>query len=200
MSSHSSIVYEWSTDTEHTCCRPGLSVRLFSLPLLPPSFFPSLSTEEKNPPFLFFFSFTFVICTCLLSLQRGHTCGEESCACSGWKRGKKAELCFVLKWVVEKPACPLGAERGGACGVWDSRQRRHIHTDTGSLERKERQTAGELHFFSYTGGDPSNSWTTFFLVCVFWKTFSFVRRGQLYGFICELRDVCVGAGVAICCL
>lgn len=118
------------------------------------------------------------------------------CVCCGWKRGKKEEeeFCFELKWVVEKPARPLGAERGGACGVWDSRQRRHIHTDTGSVGRKkERQAAGERR--SSTPG---------LLFFVFWgKKKNFVRKGticvcQLHGFMCEGRDVCVGAAVSIC--
>ncbi len=113
----------------------------------------------------------------------------------GGKRGRRRSCVLYFNGVVEKPACPLGAERGGACGVWDSRQRRHIHTDTGSLERKERQTAGELHLS--TQETILNSWTTTFFVCVcLWKT----SERDLYGFIRELRDVCVGAAVAICCL
>jgi len=59
-------------------------------------------------------------------------------------RERKAELSFLLLWVVEKPARLLKAERGGACGVWESRQRRHKHTDTGSLTQTERETAGRL--------------------------------------------------------
>lgn len=30
--------------------------------------------------------------------------------------------------------------------MWDSRQRRPIHTDTGSLEQREQETAEELRF------------------------------------------------------
>lgn len=56
---------------------------------------------------------------------------------------------------MEKPACLLGAGRGGACGVWDFRQRRHKHTDTGSLEQKKsRRRLRET---------IPNSWTTFSL-------------------------------------
>lgn len=63
------------------------------------------------------------------------------CVSSGGK-GKKAELrVLYLNGFVEKPARPLAAEGGGACGVWESRQRRYKHTDIGSLEpEKKRQT------------------------------------------------------------
>lgn len=56
------------------------------------------------------------------------------------EKGKKAELCVLyLNGFVEKPARPLAAEGGGACRVWESRQRRHKHTDTGSLEPPEKR-------------------------------------------------------------
>lgn len=61
-------------------------------------------------------------------------------ACVWWKKGKEAELCVLyLNGFVEKPARPLAAEGGGACRVWESRQRRHKHTDTGSLEPPEKR-------------------------------------------------------------
>lgn len=104
------------------------------------------------------------------------------------EKGKRRSCVLYFKWVVEKPACPLGAGRGGACGVWDSRQRRHIHTDTGSLERKEKQTAGDnLQLLEY--------------FVVFRKTCQKKKEScQLYGSACELRDVCVEELVAIRCL
>lgn len=92
---------------------------------------------------------------------------------------------------MEKPARPLGAERGGACGVWGSRQRRHIHADTGSVERKERQTVGDDpqlrdYFFFARFGELGQEGA----LCVC----------QLRGSACERGDVCVGAAGPECCL
>lgn len=108
-------------------------------------------------------------------------------------RGEKAELCVLyLNGFVEKPARPLAAEGGGACGVWESRQRRHKHTDTGSLEPGEkRQTWARI---------PGTAFLAFFF-----SEGEKLRRRRAHVFVsCAhwcVRDVCVGtAAPTRCCV
>lgn len=166
MPAHSSVVYKRRTDTEHTCGCSSLS--FYSCPCLPPSF----STPNQ-------------LLRChlhlpALSMERRVHVWEKS-VCMQWLERGRGRSCVLYLWVVEKPACPLGAERGGACGVWDNRQRRHIHSDTGSLEEKERQTAGDPHF--PLRRQSSNSWGyfLFLLLCVLEN---FVRKLPYVFFSC----------------
>lgn len=75
-------------------------------------------------------------------------------------------------------------------GCGDSRQRRHKHTDTGAKAEGDGRKAS---LFS-AKETIFNSRTTFAVFC---QTFLCVCRP--YGSECELRDVCVGVVVAICC-
>lgn len=114
----------------------------------------------------------FVICTCLLSLQRGHTCGEESVYAVGGK-GEEGGVVFCTLmglWRNLPVRSELGEEEPVGCGTPDKGD---IYTLTLDHWSERRQTAGELHFST----QETTPGLLFFLCVCLWKT---VRKGPLW--------------------
>lgn len=120
---------------------------------------------------------------------------------------------------MEKPACPLGAEgRRSLWGVGLQTKEDTLTLDHRSPGRGRQLESLTFHLPKHRTPRILNSWTTLFFLFSFFSSLNpslstassvvlenFVRAGpgvcvcQLYGFVCELRDVCVGAAAAICC-
>lgn len=76
-------------------------------------------------------------------------CSENNCMCTkGVGRKRKAELRFVLLWVVEKPAFLLRAGRGGAC-VRRDLDKGGINTPTQERGKKENCKASLLFIYLF---------------------------------------------------
>ena len=135
----------------------------------------------------------FVTHTCLLvHFWRGEC--ACACACGECRKRKKAELCFCARVCVcvwRNLPVRSRAGRGGACWVWDSRQRRRKHTDTGSPWRRGETAGGETRH--------TNSWTSFVFKSGRKKkqTFFFAMcLSAVWIHLWAERHVCVGAAAA----
>ena len=126
------------------------------------------------------------------------TSGEESVRVRvhavSVERGRRRSCVFVRVCVCVWRNLPVRsrAGRGGACWVWDSRQRRRKHTDTGSPWRRGETAGGETRH--------TNSWTSFVFKSGRKKkqTFLFFAMclSAVWIHLWAERHVCVGAAAA----
>lgn len=107
-----------------------------------------------------------------MSLQIVHPCGEKGvclCVCVWWvERGRRRSWVLYFNGLWRNLPVRLELRGGGACGVWDSRQRKtHWHWITGA--RGEADSWRASLFTSPNTGHPGSS--TPGLLCFFFFLF-----------------------------
>lgn len=119
------------------------------------------------------------------------------CACVQWvERGRRRScvLYFHGLWRNLPVRLELREEEPVGCGTPDK-------GDTLTLDHWSAGRSRQLESLTFQRRKRSTTPGLLLCVCVFWKSLSEreARVCQLYGFVCELRDVCVRAAVATCC-
>lgn len=121
----------WFTDSGHTCCCPTFFLHFSSFSHSFPSLSTSTEDKKKNTDW-------FVICTCAVSVETAYM-WRSVCVCvfiQRVERGRRRSWVLYFKKGCGETCLSAWSWERRSLWVWNSRQRRHIHTDTGSVVAK----------------------------------------------------------------